>query len=494
MKTFSVSCPSCNHEFEPIEAQSQFLAKQVESAIANSKTELALKQKELLDKEASLKNAEEHIASRVNAEVTAKVSEAEKKAQLEQSKKFEVKLKDLENQLNEKDTAAKEANKMQLELSRKLREANERQEKLSQEVDEQVNARLETELKTKLTEAQAKTKLEETKKFEIARRDLENQLSEKSLAVEQANEQQLKLAKQLREATERQQKMDIEIEQKVTERIGVITSEAQVNAEEQYKFKLMERDKKIKDIEQQLEAARRTAEQGSQQSQGEVVEMEFEKELSVKYPLDKFEPVPKGFDGADLLQTVVSNTGKKNGTIIWEFKNTKNFSAEWIAKLKKDQQQANADVAVLVTKTLPKGGQEVEMIDGVLVVSYALAIPVSGILRKSIEDLSYAQLVTQGQDEKMRMIYNYLTGNQFKTKITAIVSAFKSLKEDIETEKRAFKKMWASREKLLDHVIDSASSMYGDIEGIAGSAAPKIEALEIPAFAMIESSKAEVKE
>lgn len=319
--------------------------------------------------------------------------------------------------------------------------------------------------------------------------DLEIQLKERESAIEAANNQQLLLTRQLREANERQQKMDIEVEQKVMEKLDAVQSDAKTRAEDLYKLQLAQRDKKIKDIEQQLETARRTAEQGSQQTQGEVVEIEFEKELAAKYPLDQFAPVPKGFDGADLIQTVVNSTGKKTGSIIWEFKNTKSFSNEWITKLKKDQQQANADVAVLVTRTLPKDVQEVEMIDGVLVVSFSVAIPVSAILRKSIEDLSYSQLVTQGQDEKMRLIYGYLTGSQFKTKIKAIVSAFKSLKEDIETEKRAYNRIWAKREKLLDHVIDSASSMYGDIEGIAGSAAPRIEELEMPQFAQIEEAK-----
>lgn len=489
MKSFNVTCPACSHEFEPIEAQAQFLAKEVESAIAKSKSQLAQKQKELLEKEASLKNIEDDIEAKVEATLKVKLSEAEKKAQIEQAKKYEVKLKDLESQITEKDAAVKQANTLQLQLSKQLREAKERQEKLDLEVEQKVSDRIQSELQVKLSEAQQKTKLEEAKKFQMQMNDLEIQLKERESAIEAANNQQLLLTRQLREANERQQKMDIEVEQKVMEKLDAVQSDAKTRAEDLYKLQLAQRDKKIKDIEQQLETARRTAEQGSQQTQGEVVEIEFEKELAAKYPLDQFAPVPKGFDGADLIQTVVNSTGKKTGSIIWEFKNTKSFSNEWITKLKKDQQQANADVAVLVTRTLPKDVQEVEMIDGVLVVSFSVAIPVSAILRKSIEDLSYSQLVTQGQDEKMRLIYGYLTGSQFKTKIKAIVSAFKSLKEDIETEKRAYNRIWAKREKLLDHVIDSASSMYGDIEGIAGSAAPRIEELEMPQFAQIEEAK-----
>ncbi len=493
MKTFSVSCPACSHQFEPIEAQAQFIAKEVEASLAKEKSVLSQKQKELQAWEAAIIKSDDEVAARVEEAVKLKVSEAEKKAQIEQAKKFEVKLKDLESQLTEKDSAVKEANQLQLQLARQLREANERQQKLDLEVEQKVTDRIDAELKARLAEAQQKAKIEENKKFELKLKDMESQLNEKELAVYSANQQQLILAKQLREANERQQKVDIEIEQKVLERLDAVQSDAQTRAEELYKLQLAQRDKKIKDIEQQLEAARRTAEQGSQQSQGEIVEIEFEKVLAAKFPLDQISPVPKGFDGADLIQYVVNATGRKTGSIIWEFKNTKSFSGDWIAKLKKDQQQANADVAVLVTRTLPKDAQEVEMIDGVLVVSFSLAIPIASVLRKSIDDLSYAQLVTQGQDQKIHLIYNYLTGNQFKTKIKAIVSAFRSLKDDIETEKRAYKRIWSAREKLLDNVIDSASSLYGDIEGIAGSSAPKIEELQMPQVALIEDAKEKVE-
>lgn len=408
MKAFSVSCPSCSHRFEPIEAQAQFIAREVDAALQ------------------------------------LKLAEAEKKTRLEFTEKYNMKLKEMERQLHEKTIA--------------------------------------------INEAKQKAQIEETRKVEFKLKDLENQLKEREANVQKAHEQQLILTRKLREAQEREQKIDIEVEQKLMEKLDSVQMEAKTRAEDLYKLQLAQRDKKIKDIEQQLESARRTAEQGSQQSQGEIVEIEFEKQLTAKYPLDQFSPVPKGFDGADLVQTVVNSTGKRSGSIIWEFKNTKNFSYDWLTKLKNDQQKINADVAILVTKTLPKDIQETEFIDGVLIVSYALAIPLSAIVRKSIEDLSYAALVTQGQDEKMRLIYNYLTGNQFTTKVKSIVAAFKSLKEDLETEKRAFKKMWAAREKLLERVIDSASSLYGDIEGIAGSAAPKIDELEILSMGLLEES------
>ena len=400
MKSFVVTCPQCSNQFEPIEAQSQFINGEVDRILNEGKQLLAKQQKELKVKEDALKKSAQDI-----------------------------------------------------------------------------NEKVESELKTRLAELEKKTLVEAARKVEVKFKDLQNQINEKELALKDSNEEQLKLTKLVREANERQKQLDLEVEQKVLEKVEVVEGEAMKRADEHYKLKIAEKEKKIKDIESQLEAARRTAEQGSQQSQGEVVEIDFENQLKAQFPLDKFEPVPKGVDGADLIQTVHNASARKCGTLIWEFKNTKNFSAEWIAKLKRDQQRINADAAILVTRTLPKDAQDAELIDGVLVVSYDLAVSMAKVIRKSLEDISFALVTTQGQDEKMKLIYNYLTGSQFRLKVKAIVAAFTQMKSDLDGEKRAFKRMWASREKLLEHVIDSATSMYGDIEGIAGTAAPHIEGL-----------------
>ena len=416
MKSFVVTCPQCSNQFEPIEAQSQFINGEVDRILNEGKQLLAKQQKELKVKEDALKKSAQDI-----------------------------------------------------------------------------NEKVESELKTRLAELEKKTLVEAARKVEVKFKDLQNQINEKELALKDSNEEQLKLTKLVREANERQKQLDLEVEQKVLEKVEVVEGEAMKRADEHYKLKIAEKEKKIKDIESQLEAARRTAEQGSQQSQGEVVEIDFENQLKAQFPLDKFEPVPKGVDGADLIQTVHNASARKCGTLIWEFKNTKNFSAEWIAKLKRDQQRINADAAILVTRTLPKDAQDAELIDGVLVVSYDLAVSMAKVIRKSLEDISFALVTTQGQDEKMKLIYNYLTGSQFRLKVKAIVAAFTQMKSDLDGEKRAFKRMWASREKLLEHVIDSATSMYGDIEGIAGTAAPHIEGLTLSTPDLLDEPEEQIE-
>ncbi|MBP6218571.1 MAG: DUF2130 domain-containing protein [Oligoflexales bacterium] len=310
--------------------------------------------------------------------------------------------------------------------------------------------------------------------------ELKREAFEKDKALKESREQQLQWMKRFKEVEDRQQTFDLELEQKVMARLEDVRSQAMERSDEIYRLKLAERDKKIKDIEVQLSSARRAAEQGSQQIQGEVLELEFEKMLQAQFPLDQFDPVPTGTEGADLVQQIRNTAGRLCGTILWEFKNTKTFSQDWISKLKRDQQRSGAEAAVLVTRNFPKQAKDLELIDSILVVSCPLVIPIAKILRKSIEDLSYSQLSKQGQDDKMRLIYNYLTGVSFREKMRSIVSVFTKLKDEIELEKRAFKKSWAAREKMLELVIDSTASMCGEIEGIVGSSTLYLTDLSLP--------------
>jgi len=284
----------------------------------------------------------------------------------------------------------------------------------------------------------------------------------------------------MRAVHEREKEIDLEIEKTVALQMQTVEKNALERADESYKLKLLEKEKKIQEIESRLEEAKRTADRGSQQTQGEVVEEEFERLLKMKFPLDDFKPVPKGVQGADLIQNVPNSHGKNCGSLVWEFKQTKSFSPKWITKLKEDLQHSGGTIGILVTRTMPKDTKVMELIDGVYVVSYAFALHLAVPLRKTLVEIEYAQIVTQGKDQKMELVYDYLTGPIFKQKLTLIARAFTTLKDDLEKEKRAFKKMWAQREKTLELAIDSTTTLVGDITGIAGNAAPIIQELSLP--------------
>lgn len=349
-------------------------------------------------------------------------------------------------------------------------------EKLKNSLQDQIDG----EVKKKTDELKAKAEKDAAEKVTVEIDDLKEQLKEKANALSESHKAELELRKQVRLVEEKEKELELEIEKQTQARLDEFKEKTLKDTEESYKLKILEKEKKIKEIEAKLEAAKRSANQGSQQTQGEAIEEEFEKQLEASFPVDHFQAVPKGVNGADLIQEIINSTGSVAGSMLWEFKNTKVFKNDWIEKLKGDQRTVGADAAILVSRVLPKDAAPIELIDGVFVVSYAIAIPFAATLRKSIEELSYARVVTQGQGQKMQLIYSYLTGPEFKRKVKCIVDAFETMKDQLEKEKKAYKRIWSAREKMLENVIDSATSMYGDIEGIAGSEAPQIDGLKLP--------------
>ncbi|MBU0974246.1 DUF2130 domain-containing protein, partial [Patescibacteria group bacterium] len=186
-----------------------------------------------------------------------------------------------------------------------------------------------------------------------------------------------------------------------------------------------------------------------------------------------------GAKGADLVQRINAKMGTNAGTIIWESKNTKAFSESWISKLKSDQGLVKADIAILVTQVLPKGVKGFGLVNGVWVVSYAHIIPLVNALRIQLIEVAKVKLSLVGRDEKMGLLYKYLSGPQFKNRVENIVMAFVNMKADLDTEKRSFNRIWSKREKEIEKVIMSTSNMYGDLQGIIGGSLPEIKQLEL---------------
>ena len=267
------------------------------------------------------------------------------------------------------------------------------------------------------------------------------------------------------------------VEKRIQEGLATVREQAHKEAEEQLKFKVLEKEQTITSMQKQIEELKRKAEQGSQQLQGEVQELELEALLSTKFPRDIIEPVPKGEYGGDVLQRVTSTLGQSCGTILWESKRTKSWSDGWLVKLREDQRAAKAEVAVIVSQALPKGVETFELIDGVWVTHPRAAIPVAVTLRHTLIEVSSARQAMEGQQTKMEMVYQYLTGPRFRQRVQAIVEAFSSMQEDLDKEKKAITKQWAKREEQIGRVMQSTVGMYGDLQGIAGKTLQEIEGL-----------------
>jgi hypothetical protein len=309
-------------------------------------------------------------------------------------------------------------------------------------------------------------------------RDLQGQVEEKNQKIADLQETELKLRKRERELEEDKKAMELEVARKVDAERKQIEEAVTARVTEAYQLKEKEYAKKMEDLRDQLSEAKRKAEQGSEQMQGEVLELELEQLLKTSFPHDGIEPVPKGVAGGDVLQSVYTPAGHHCGVIMWESKRTKNWSDGWIGKLKDDQRAAKADIAVLVTQVLPKGVTNFAPHDGVWVTTYACALRLATALRQGLMQLTHLKIASASKDEKMEVVFNFLTGPQFRNRVQAIVETFIAMKADLDQEKRVYIKRWAQREQQLERMIGNTAGMYGDLQGLIGASMQSIPALE----------------
>jgi hypothetical protein len=239
--------------------------------------------------------------------------------------------------------------------------------------------------------------------------------------------------------------------------------------ETEHQLRIKEFEKQLDDQKKLVDEMRRKAEQGSMQLQGEVQELILEEVLRVTFPFDQIGEVGKGVRGADCIQVVRNKFGQDCGKIIYESKRTKDFSNDWIDKLKKDMRKEGVDVAVIVTQTYPKGMTCFGERDGVWICSFEEVKAVAYVLRDGILRLYNSSKSQENRGDKMHMLYDYLTGTEFSEQWKAIREGYMSMRLSIHRERDAMEKMWKMREKQLDKVLLNASSIKGSIEGIAGA-------------------------
>ena len=345
----------------------------------------------------------------------------------------------------------------------------------------------------KLVLERAKIVAEESKKAKLALQtdidqkarelaELQDILAQREVKLAEAQKAQADLIRQKRELDDAKRELDLTVEKRIQDGLSVTREQAKKEAEEGLKLKVMEKEQTIASMQTQIEELKRRAEQGSQQLQGEVQELELEAVLRTKFPRDTVEPVPKGEFGGDALQRVMGPLGQVCGTILWESKRTKNWSDGWLVKLRDDQRTAKAEIAVIVSQTLPKGVESFDLIEGVWVTESRCAIPVATALRQSLIELSGSRLASEGQQTKTEMVYQYLTGPRFRHRVEAIVEAFSSMQEDLDKEKKVITKQWAKREEQIERVMGATVGMYGDLQAIAGKSLQEIEGLELGAL------------
>lgn len=429
-----IRCPNCGEAIAISEALQHQLTEQAEARardeVARREKALATREGHVKDREAALEDSENQIEKRVRERLGAEQA-------LLKAREVAV-------------TAAETA------------------------VDARVRERLATErgaLEESLrTLARAEVAVELTD-LRASRCDIEKKLNDSQQA-------ELRLRHEKRDLESQNNTLELGVARRIDAERNAIREQAIKDTVEEHRLKDAEKDRKLQDVLRLNDELRRKVQQGSQQTQGEVLESTLEELLKAHFPLDTIEPVAKGTNGADVLQRVYTRSGHYCGAVVWESKNTKHWSDGWIEKLKDDQREAKADLAVLVSAALPKEVSGCGVREGVWVADARVAIGLATALRNGLIELAVARRAVAGKNEAVEVLFAYLTGPEFRQRVEVIVRTFADMQGDLEEEKRVFARRWGKRGKQIARVIESTAGMYGDLQGLLGSSLTPIAALE----------------
>ena len=393
----------------------------------------------------------------------------------------------LENKYKNEHLAEKKKLEAEIEAKRKEYKTHLDSLKVKEEEFKEQKEKFEEEIK-KATQIQLKAervKLQENLRKEILDEQsesmalLQKQLEEKSNQVKELNVAKAQIGQLQREKEEMESAIMAKAELALNEKLKLEKEKIQKATDEQNELKLRQKDEQLRQLQEQLQIAQRKAEQGSMQLQGEVQELAIEEWLKEKYPFDTIDEVKKGARGADCMQIVHTRESQNCGKIYYESKRTKDFQKSWIEKFKADMREKGADIGVLVTDVMPSDMQRMGLYEGIWICSFEEFKGLSAVLREQIIKIHHAMKSQENKTDKMSLLYGFLTSNEFKMQIEAIVEAFTTMQSDLDSEKRSMQRIWKQREKQIEKVLDNTINMYGSIRGIAGNAIGNIKALEL---------------
>lgn len=387
----------------------------------------------------------------------------------------------LEDEIKQKYQAqlAKEKNK-HAEEQTKLEQAKLAFEQKKKQENELFQERLEKQLREDRKAIEDKVKRRLTEEQEEQFKSLQQELNEKSEQVKELNRSKAEIEKLKREKGELKEEAEAAAQKKLNELLLAEKDKIRRTEEEKNELRFKELQKQLEDQKKLTEEMKRKQEQGSMQMQGEVQELAIEEWLSNHFPLDTIEEIKKGARGGDCIQIVNTRTRQNCGKIYYESKRTKDFQPSWIEKFKADMRDKGADIGVLVTEAMPNDFDRMGMKDGVWICTYEEFKALCAVLRETIIKLSSAISSQENKGDKMSMLYDFLTSNEFRMQIEAIVEGFSAMKTALESEKRSMQRIWKEREKQIDKVVTNTIDMYGSIKGIAGNAIQSVKALELP--------------
>ncbi|MFT6845759.1 MAG: hypothetical protein ACJAUV_001957 [Flavobacteriales bacterium] len=358
----------------------------------------------------------------------------------------------------------------------RLEEEKKRFEKLKENENELFQDKLQKKIDSEKLKIQAKVQESVEQQLKMLTDENEQRKQENKLL----KIKELELLQKEAQLKEKQEDFKLSLEKEMISKQQEIETKARAKERESFELEKIKLLKQIDDNKKLAEEMKRKAEQGSMQMQGEVQELALEELLRSSYPFDDIKEVPKGVSGADCIQTVVNATQQACGSIVYESKRTKNFANDWIEKLKQDQIKCKADVAVIVTETLPSDMDRFGEKNGVWICGFHEVKSLSLVLREMLLRMTSVQLAQENKGDKMELLYNYLTSNEFVQNVNRIVENYDNMITQLNSEKKAMMKIWSTREKQIWVVQENMSALFGSIKGIAGNALESTKALELP--------------
>ncbi len=359
------------------------------------------------------------------------------------------------------------------EVEKQALENEKNKKQIERMVDKKVAGKLESEKVKLWKEVKAEIEDEQSGKMVL----LEEQLKSKDKKLAEATKNEIKLLEEKNKLEEDKQTFELEKMRQIEEEKKKIFEEASKKADEEQHYVIAQLKKQLSDATKAKDDLARKLEQGSQQTQGEVLELELEDTLKNNFPYDEIEPVGKGVRGADIIQKVIDRSGRLCGQIVWESKKTKTWQENWIQKLKDDQRKKKAELAVIVSAVVPEGVEGALFKDGIWICEVSYVIALAMALRMNLEAVTREKSISVGKNEKMEVLYTYLTGVEFRQRVETIVEAFSKMSEGLRKEKMAYEKIWAEREKQINYVVNNTVGMYGDLSGLVSL--PPIKNLEL---------------
>ena len=476
-----VTCPNCGTSIPVAEVLHKQITDRCEAQLAarlaSHATTLAAREADVRNREALLQASEAQVDAAVRTQVAIARAELEKQLKASAWADIELEMTDLRTAAAERDERVRQLQQSELQLRQEKRQLLEDKQCIETSIDQQVRDRLGAEREAVEQRVTTVARRQARREIELELADLQSVAAEKDDQLKEAQKIELDLRKQKRDLEEQRYALGLEVTRRIDVERASIRETAIREFEEARQLKDAERDLRFQEVIKANDDLRRKLQQGSQQSQGEVLETTLEDLLRATFPLDLIEPVAKGVRGADVLQRVYTRSGYCCGTVVWESKNTKNWSDGWVEKLKDDQRDAGADIAVLVSTALPKDVTGFAFRQGIWLSEARLVSGLATALRNGLIEIALTKRAVAGKNEAVEVLFAYLTGAEFRQRVEAVVRTFSDMQGDLAEERRAAARRWTKREKQIARVIESTSGMYGGLQGLLGSAMPTIPAL-----------------